>query len=189
MHTHHRLNGGVVVVEGKQFVPLLVRRIVGGMETADFHGRSAKNSMLAAAAVVATTAVGAGRFDGMVPETKIEAPQISPRIKSGRVAIPPLGLQGVAADHLQAFQLETGLGPVDMWFFNPAENIGFTPARGTRTELAEDVEGEITFRAILPDQRQFLTDLLDGTRGGLHTYSLAGGGTPATGNRQVSTDG
>lgn len=106
----------------------------------------------------------------------LEAPEEFVGIESGRVAIGPAGLNGVASHGLPGGEVKAAVvvghgGKGDL-----AEHIGLASTGGAGAVASEEFEGKVGLAAVVPRDGEFGSDFLDGS--GLEWrchFILAGG--------------
>ncbi|MEY2597998.1 MAG: hypothetical protein RLZZ142_257 [Verrucomicrobiota bacterium] len=85
--------------------------------------------------------------------------------KAGSVSVRPLGLEGVAADGVEAAELEALGGEFALGAVDVSEHIGLALADGAGAGTAELFEADEGFGAVGPRDGEFLADLGDVGRG------------------------
>src|SRR5207249_11302409 len=87
--------------------------------------------------------------------------EVSKAINARAVSIRPTRLQRVTAHQLEAHKLKTLVGVSHMWPRDIAEHIRFAAARRARTRATQHFEFEKRFGAVVPRNRELVSDLLD----------------------------
>jgi hypothetical protein len=77
------------------------------------------------------------------------------------VAVTPRGLYGIAAYHLPRGEVEAAIVVRHRRQSDLAEDIGFTPARGTGTVTAKEFESKVGLAAVIPSDGKFGSDFLN----------------------------
>lgn len=106
----------------------------------------------------------------------LEAPEEFVGIESGRVAIGPAGLDGVASHGLPGGEVEATVvighgGKGDL-----AEDIGLASTCGAGAVAAEKFEGKVGLAAVVPRDGEFGSDFLDGSGLEWRCHFLLAGG-------------
>ena len=87
--------------------------------------------------------------------------EISKAINPGAVSISPAGLQCITADKIESEKLEALVGVVHMRTHNLTEYIRLAAASRARTRAPQQFKFQKRFRAVIPSNGQFVSDLLD----------------------------
>ena len=95
------------------------------------------------------------------PRSLSQSPQISKAINSAAMSVVPARLQRVAADQIEAREVEAPLGVVHVRPRDITEHVRFAATRRTRTCTPEKLEIEIRFRSVIPSNSQLVSDLLN----------------------------
>jgi hypothetical protein len=94
--------------------------------------------------------------------------EVSKAINSGAVSIGPTGLQCITAHQIKSKELETFGSVGHMRTHNVTEHIRLAAASRARARAPQRFEFEKRFRAVIPRDGQFISDLLNVT--GLQTH-------------------
>src|SRR5437899_11189932 len=90
-----------------------------------------------------------------------QPPQILETVDASVVSIVPARLQGVTANDDETIELKARVGITDFGSQDVAEHIRFATASCAGTRAAQLHKIEIRFAAVVPFNRQLITDLLN----------------------------
>jgi hypothetical protein len=77
------------------------------------------------------------------------------------VSVGPARLQGIPAHHFDSDEFEALVGVADMRTHNLAEHIRLASASRAGTRTPQQFKFQKRFSAVIPGNRQFVSDLLD----------------------------
>src|SRR5918996_2515180 len=87
--------------------------------------------------------------------------EISKAINTGAVSVGPTRLQCITANQFESDKFEALVGVAHMRTHNLTEHIRFAAASRARTRASQQFKFQKRFGAIIPGNRQFVSDLLD----------------------------
>ncbi len=87
--------------------------------------------------------------------------QVSKAINPGAVPVSPTGLQCIPAHQIQSDKLEALVGVAHMRTQNLTQHIRLASASCARARAPQQFEFHKRFRAVIPGNGQFVSDLLD----------------------------
>jgi serine/threonine-protein kinase len=93
----------------------------------------------------------------------LEAAEVFVGIESGRVAVGPAGLYGVASHGLPGGEVEAAVVVAHGGEGDLAEHNGLASAGGAGAVAAEEFEGQVGFTAVVPRDGEFGSDFLNGS--------------------------
>jgi len=87
--------------------------------------------------------------------------EVSKAINPGAVSIRPTGLQCITAHEIESDKLEAFVRVAHVRTQNVTEHIRFAAARRARARAPQQFKFQKRFGTVIPDNGQFVSDLLD----------------------------
>ena len=101
--------------------------------------------------------------------------QISKAINPAAVSVGPAGLQCITAHQIESDKLEALVGEAHMRTHNVTEHIRLAAASRARARAPQQFNFQKRFDAVIPGNRQFVSDLLDIVRFQTHHRHVRAG--------------